>query len=460
LDASSSEHTNGIHARSRHWAWALGAVVCIAFGVMGVEFAFAVRADRPGWWVTLQAAVAGDDYSLGVGSPHGMYPIYRRSLAALTSHTTLGGLALGLGALQFMPSLRRRHRTLHRAAGAGVILAVGCSMTGALTYLVATPLAEAYAGPAFGFALWALALACLTNLVLAVLSIWRRDFRSHMGFMALMMATLLTAPTLRFGWALFGVVSSFDIATVNQGTTTFLVLWTILTMALWMHRVGAADLPARKREAVLSPVLMTTTAWMTVVVVAHESLLSPVGIDLLAGWRHAHERLPLVAAIWGLPTMLLAWRAPSDIAAVIAGERIGRRSKALAVLAATGAFAIAAQHSRHAVDAVAMVFFWNAFGATLLALVAAGTWSRRNDEPWTLTWLFLALTAGQWPLLWFIVWMSGHSFTIAMWFACALGPSITVTYAFLSAFAIRMPFGERTVPSAASRVAPAASPTT
>ncbi len=423
------------------WIWGLAAIGCVAFGIMAIEFTLAVRADRPGWWGMIQAALTSNEYSFGRGSAHQMYPVYRRALQAMTSHTMLGGLALGLGMLQFVPASRRRYPTVHRALGGMVILAVAISMVGALSYLAHTPLQAVYASPGFGLSLWALALVALAYLALAILAIRRRDFRSHMGFMALLMSTLLTAPVLRIEWALFGMALPFDMAAINQGVVSFLALTTTLLMVLWMHHVGAADLPARPREAFIPPLITTVLAWLTILIVAHEALLAPVGIDFLATWRESQARLPMIAVFWGIPTILLAWRAPREIAAAIAGTRATGMSQLLALASAGGALAIAWQQSLYSVDAVGLAFFWVAYGLVIATLVAATSASRRVDEPWTLLWLFLTLTASQWPLLWFIALASGQNFTVAMWLACTIGTAIMVANGFLTAFAIRLPFG-------------------
>ncbi len=428
-----------VAGRLRTWAWCIAALTCAAFALMAVEFTAAVRADRPGWWAAIQAALTSREYTLGSGSPALMYAHYRRLIDAMTVHTALGGMAMGLAVLQFVPALRRRHPRLHRAAGVLVILAVFVSMLGALVYLARTPLATIYASPAFGLGLWALSLASLGYLALAVLAVRARDFRSHMGFMALMMSTLLTAPVLRFEWALFGVLTPLDMSAVNQGVTTFLGLATILVMSLWMHQIGHADLPGRPRAAVLPPLLTHWLARTACVVIAHEGLLAPAGIDLLGFWRAAHERLPAVAALWALPALALAWRAPRDIAAAIAGERPTRLARALALLSAAGALAIAFRHSRHDVDAVGLVFYWGALALLTSGLVAAGGLSARRDEPWTLFWLYSALIPAAWPALWLVAWAVGQGATIGMWFGATVGSAAFATLAFMTAFSTRIP---------------------
>jgi len=157
-------------------------------------------------------------------------------------------------------------------------------------------------------------LVTLAYTWLAIGALRRREFRSHMRFIALMMANLLTAPVPRSEWALFGMLTPLDMSAVNQGATVFLGLTTILMMALWMEGIGYADPPARQRAAVLAP----------------------CGIDLLAGWRVAAS-LPVAAVAWSLPAMALAWRAPREIGAATAGAHVTTASQILAALAAVGA---------------------------------------------------------------------------------------------------------------------------
>ncbi len=427
--------------RPRAWAWILAAVICVLFGVMAMQFNFALRADDAGWWARVQAAMTSEAYSLGPGSAHLMYPTYRKALAAMTSHTLLGGFAITLGVLQFVPALRRRYRVAHRAVGGIVIVGVGASMIGALTYLVRTPLADIYASPAFGLALWALALACLSAVTAAVLAIRRRDFRSHMGFMALMMAALLTAPVLRLEWAVFGMVLPYDMHEINQGAVSSLAVLCVLIMTLWMHHIGAVDLPARRRMVVPTAALLSLFGYGATAVIVHEGLLAPLGFDLLGAWRGATERLPLIAVIWALPAALLAWRAPREIARVLDDQAITRIGVLLVALSALGAIAITARHDQQPVDALGLCFYWAAYGGLSLLLLLTGLCSRRNDEPWRLMVLFMAIAPTLWPALWLVGWLCGQTYMVSMWFAATVALTTMSAYAFLTAFGVRMPFG-------------------
>ena len=342
--------------------------------------------------------MTNDAYPYGPASVHTMFPTYRKVLFAMSSHTALGGMAMTLGVLQFVPALRRRYPRAHRAAGGMVLLGVAASMAGAITYLSRRPLADIFASPSFGLALWALALACLSYVALAVLAIRRGDFRSHMGFMALMMATLLTAPVLRFEWTLFGMALPYDMHGINQGVVTSLAVVTNLIMALWKHHIGAKDLPMRQSVAVPSMGLLSVLAYSAMAVIAHEAWLAPWGLDLLSGWRANTERLPVIAALWGLPAVLLAWRVPHEIAAVLAERGVSALAKVLLGICALGAIAIATRHGQHHVDAIGLTFYWASYGVITAGLLMAAHFSTRNDEPWILMVLFLSLSAALWPL--------------------------------------------------------------
>lgn len=421
-------------------AWMIAALACGLFALFAMEFPFALRADRVATWATLQGWLTGADYSYGAGSAHEMYPVYRRAFAAMSSHTFLGGLALALGLLQFVPALRRRHRRLHRLCGVIVIAAVGTSMAGALRYLATTPLAEIYASPAFGLALWMLALVSLLYTALALRALWRRDYRSHMGFMALMMSALLTAPVLRFEWAIFGALLPLDMAAVNQGVVTSLALVTTLLMTLWMQRVGTLDLPPGPRIAVLPPALYRLLAWTASVVVVHEALCAPHGLDLLAGWRTPAARLPALSAAWALPTLALLPRVPAAIAAAIAGKGLDATSRWLALASAAGALVTAWAQPRGGVDVTALTFYWAAFGAAVAMLVVVGRRAPPAREPWTLCWLFLTLAPALWPGLLMLAALAGQDATVGLWFACTIGLATMSALAFVAAYSLDLPW--------------------
>lgn len=418
----------------RRFGWGLAALLTLAFALTAIEFTVAVRADHPGWWATVQALLAGEDYTLGRASVIAdMYPHYRSLIGSMSLHTMLGGSAMGLAVLQFVPWLRRRHRLAHRALGGIVIVAVIVSMAGSLTYLAQTPLDRIYASPGFGLVLWGLALATLSWTGLAIAAIRRRDFRSHMGFMALMMANLLTAPMLRVEWALFGALTPFDMHGVNQGATTFLGLVTIMMMATWMAWVGDADLPPRPRALPLASRSLTVLRGSAMLAIVHEALLAPVGVDALAAWRALDERLPLVAALWALPVLWLLWRLPRDLAAVVARRPLPRLTQGLAAASAVGALLIGLAHPLGNADAIGLAIYWTALGSLTLLLLVSG---RRAGSPWAAFWVYLSLIPAAWPALWLVCGMLAQTFTVAAYVAAAIGSATIASFAFMTAFSL------------------------
>lgn len=419
---------------ARRWAWGLAALATLGFAVTAVEFTLAVRADRPGWWAFVQAWLTSEEYSYGRASVVAdMYPHYRALIGSLSLHTMLGGAAMGIAVLQFVPSLRRRHRRVHRALGALVILAVIASMAGALAYLARTPLARIYASPGFGLVLWALALATLAWTGLAIAAIRRRDFRSHMGFMALMMANLLTAPMLRIEWALLGMLTPFDMHGVNQGATSFLGLLTTLMMALWMTRIGDADLPTRARRMPFGPRVLAVLRAAAALAVVHESLLAPFGLDAFAPWRAAAARLPTAAPLWGLPVLWLLWRLPRDLADVVARRTPTQIARALAAASAVGALLVGLAHPLGAADAIGLALYWTALGGiTALLLASAG----RAGAPWTVFWVLLPLVPALWPAAWLLCGLLGLSFDVAAYVGVAVGSAAIAGIAFMTAFSL------------------------
>lgn len=110
---------------------------------------------------------------------------------------------------------------------------------------------------------------------------------------------------------------------------------------------------------------------------------------------------------------------------------------------ALGAILIAAGHSQHHVDAIGLTFYWASYGVISLGLLAAAHFSTRKDEPWSLMLLFLSLSAALWPLLWLVGWWCAQPFVVAMWFAATVGAAGLSSSAFLTAFALRLPFFHR-----------------
>lgn len=387
-------------SRVLRWATWLLVAVAGAFAVTAVEHAFALQRGTTPWINQLLAA------GLGSGFVHGerattkyMVAHYVTALASLGPHMALGGIAVGLGLLQFWPGLRRRHRQLHRAVGAVVALAVLASMAGAIGFLAYVPMREGASGPAFHLGLWALAGLTLFLLLQAALAAWARDFRAHMVWMALVFAALATAPMLRLDWLLFGLFTARTQEAVNMATGTLVLVQTVLLMALWLHFVGDRDLRSRPQPASGWP------GWLTLALTAlsllgllHHGVLAPLGLDAWAGWREAADRPGAAVLPWLLGAGATLWLLPRAWAAALRGERPGAVLSAALALTAAGAVLFGALHDGGTITRYATQVFWVGYGITLaftlvMAQRAALPGSGRNL--WSLFTLALAWLPSQ-----------------------------------------------------------------
>ncbi|WP_439817598.1 DUF2306 domain-containing protein [Zavarzinia sp. CC-PAN008] len=145
---------------------------------------------------------------------------------AFLLHTVLGGLALLVAPVQFVPAIRRRWRGLHRWLGRSYV--VLCLLSGLAAYPVAF---GTVAGPvaAWGFA--TMATAWLVTTGLAWWHAWRRNIAAHRRWIIRSYALTLSAVLLRF--LLWLAISlRLDFWTVYQATA-----W-----ASWLLTLAAAEL--------------------------------------------------------------------------------------------------------------------------------------------------------------------------------------------------------------------------
>jgi hypothetical protein len=148
--------------------WIAG-VVAVLFSLLAIDHALALASGRVELQARLIAWLTSDTFVFGEGNLRGMEVWYRDALGRMSLHMVLGGIALGLGILQFVPSLRRRKPRLHRKLGLIIWLAALASMVGAISFLATFPMHEDASGAAFHLGLWALALLTLLLLAQAVL---------------------------------------------------------------------------------------------------------------------------------------------------------------------------------------------------------------------------------------------------------------------------------------------------
>lgn len=357
----------------RTLGWVAGAVA-VLFSLLAIEHAVALAGGRIEIAARFHAWLTSEGFIFGVGNLRGMELWYRDALGRMSLHMALGGVALGLGVLQFVPSLRRRNPRRHRIVGAIVWLATLASMVGAIAFLATFPMQEDASGAAFHLGLWALAVLTLVLLVQAILAAWSRDFRSHMVWMATVMAALATAPMLRLDWVMFSHLWGGERhAVVNLATGTFLFLQTLWLMTIWLTWVGDRDLPARPAPASGFPMgLVRLLAALSALGAVQEGLLAPHGFDLFASVRGARELLPEGARLWAIASVVAMIALPSAWRGALAGSAPSRLLSVSAAAVALGALAIGLDHDRSSMERFSIATFWTGYAvALLIALVLA-----------------------------------------------------------------------------------------
>lgn len=408
----------GLATRGLIWAAALLAAL---FGLGAIEYALALAAHRVPLLVQALGLLTSAEFALGPrATTQYMVTHYTTALGRVGPHMALGGVALGLGVLQFVPALRRRHPRWHRASGMVVWLATATSMAGAIGFLVYVPMRQGSSGASFHLGLWALALLTLALLSQAILAIRARDHRSHMVWMALVFACLATAPMLRIDWALWGRFSGLDQETANMATGTLVLLQTLALMAWWLARVGDKDLPARATAPASAwpAALMAMLCGASALVLLHEAVAALLGWDALAAWRPATDRLPAAgAALWvaGSLAVLGQWRGGWQRA--LAGHGLGMGLVAGGVVAAAGAVLIGLAHPTDTLNRTASAHFWVGLGALQLLLLAAAQFAKsisNGRNAWALWWLMLQWLPSQLPPFVALGWLLGLRFEEGM----------------------------------------------
>lgn len=367
---------------------------------------------------------------------------YSRAFAGISLHTFLAGMGLTLCTLQFIPSLRRRWPKVHRVIGLFAALAVVGGMAGAMAYLYVTPAHDVFSGEPFEAALWVQAMTTLFALGMAIQAIRARQVRIHMGWMALLFASLLTAPLLRIEFAIAGNWLPYNIAQANAGLAVILFPQAVLIMSWWMQHIGRHDVPLLPPQLSLPLPALRVLAWLGVATALHEGLLAPLGLDLIATWRSPAERLPLIAACWAVSTSLLLPRLVHELPAILQGRALRYSTLVLMALAATGAMLIGRQLPDQDYHQIGRLFFWMGLGVLGWGLSLAGLIWRQEGT--TLTpWRILSVMSWFTPAMWlpmalslaFTGWSSSaiHTSTLTL----SLG--LFAWHGFVSAFGLPMP---------------------
>ncbi len=362
------------------------AVLTCLYGVLAVEHGLALLANTVELGSSVLAWATKDELIFGEQGMRRIEPLYEAVPWRMAAHFSLGGLALLLGLLQFVPRLRRSHPRWHRASGMLVWLATLGAMLGTLGFLFHASLHEAVSGAGFQLVLWANALVTLFMLYQAAASAFAHDFRSHMVWMAMVFASLATAPMLRVDWILLSYLwpeQGWD--TLNLAGASFVLALTVLLMGLWLSFVGDRDLPAQPGGRAWPAWLTRLLCVASLGVVLHDAVLAPNGIDAWGTLRAPEERLPPVAAVWAAGMILALLMLPANWSRVMHGQRPQARFAAAVVIAAAGAKLMAMAIAPVSMEAVAARAFWVGHALLLVALLALARWqplSSMNRNTW------------------------------------------------------------------------------
>ncbi len=282
--------------------------ITIAYGLMNTSYPWTLITGQVAWSNQMLAILVSPDFVSGSPDTPQWLANYSRALGSIAVHAGMGGLALSLCALQFVPGLRQRWPRAHRFIGWVAVVATVLSMVGSIAYLSATPLKQVFGGPTFGIGLWLLAISTLMSIAMGVVTARQRNWREHMGWMTMTGALLLTAPMLRIGDVVVGRLWPLhvdDAANLLVGGLNSLAMWACLW---WVQRAGQRDLPLLAARSVYPPAAWIATAALGVALIAHEALLAPMGLDLVAALGHvrsAGDMLPRGAMAWALLTLLV-----------------------------------------------------------------------------------------------------------------------------------------------------------
>jgi hypothetical protein len=286
--------------------------ITIAYGLVNTSYPWTLLSGQVAWSNQMLMTLVSPDFMTGARDTPQWLANYARALGAIATHAGIGGLALSLCALQFIPGLRQRSPRAHRLIGWVAVGATLLSMVGAFAYLSATPLKQVFAGPTFGIGLWLLAISTSMSIVMGVATARQRHWREHMGWMTMTGALLLTAPLLRIGDVLLGHLLPAhiplhvdDAANLLVGGLNTLSMWACLW---WVQRAGQRELPLLASRPVLPPAAWMGVAALGVALITHEALMAPLGMDLLAAMgqaRSATDMLPRAALPWALLTLMV-----------------------------------------------------------------------------------------------------------------------------------------------------------
>lgn len=258
-----------------------------------------------------------DDYAYGPRSGISTQtPAYERHLFVMVAHTVAGAGLMLLGPLQFWSRLRRNRPALHRRIGLGYLALVAVSTASSGWFLATTSTDEVFSGAPFEVSLTLVWLGTVFTAVLAYVAIARRDVVTHLRLLAVNYALLMSAPLLRYEWALLGNLAdgkSHDV--VNLGVVMhiaapLLLGATLAQRSLDRRRDVRGLAPSRITPTVVGALSLTGLASVAGLLWAADNgdslerfgavnLLGPLAVcwvALAVAARRAHLRGDLLAA--------------------------------------------------------------------------------------------------------------------------------------------------------------------
>lgn len=253
------------HKRSQalRWVYIGTLVVVLGYAPLAINYTWPLFAPgAPRLQDQLNTVINGRTYALGEGSVESVrHDDYIRHRVMLLIHTTLGAVALILAMFQFSPRLRANRPAVHRWTGRGYLALTTISMLTALIYLMVTPAAKHFIGPAFETQLRGLAVFTLGSAWYAFYAIRRnRDVVSHRAWMTYSIAFMLTSPLLRLLWiSLQPVIPQHDLLT-NTGAAALILAVVAPGGAALVFMLTQRDVPA--------PAARSVSAWVYVAIVA------------------------------------------------------------------------------------------------------------------------------------------------------------------------------------------------
>jgi hypothetical protein len=160
-------------------------------------------------WLNLIASLRSGEYAYGPDSIMET-EIYYYSMSEsrrkiLSTHMMLGVVILVTGFLQFWPSVRRRHRRLHRYVGGIYILAAITSMTLSCLHLLHSGPANTYDNFVFYIGLWMMLLGVVLSVSMAMWALYKKNYAQHLGWQALGFGFFMTAPLQRIDWIVLSI---------------------------------------------------------------------------------------------------------------------------------------------------------------------------------------------------------------------------------------------------------------